>query len=551
MSDSTSDDEQLALAIALSLDEEKGHYQAHLDKQQQEIEDRKLALALTLGKSVDELTARDMLALDSASVVIDDDNGNISGAPVGSSSSSIIGAGKKRAADESSSSSNNSKSARKFDRYWQGTIKLTHVRGFSGPTFIRIEDIVQKDHLRRACITAYVYSKDFIHAQYGDIQLVLVTHGKPAQKIPLDTSGRRMVIYPPLKFDYGIFHPKLMLLFYDESLRVVIGSANLVDYDYNELDNVVFIQDFPLLPASAPPSAISDLPAFARDIADLLTRMTVPESVKQSLTKYDFSLAKAHVVASVSGVHQGHGKYDKFGHARMAAVVRSMGPINPQRVLHVEMQTSSLGALDSKYLNQLYTSFQGREPSLTPAQRGTTPPLPPIEVIFPTLDTVNNSRLGQPGAGTIFLATKNWAKATFPRQVMRSAISHRAGTLMHTKYIIATWKKKATSAAQTASTSSKPASPATTSTSSSSSTPSEQGEEVLGYLYVGSHNATAAAWGRISRARDTGEIRNTINNWELGVVLPITRSSEFPTPYIRPAPRYRDDQQPWMQDGMY
>jgi tyrosyl-DNA phosphodiesterase-1 len=41
--------------------------------------------------------------------------------------------------------------------------------------------------------------------------------------------SHRTIIQPPLKDDkYGVFHPKLMLLFYATHMRVVIGSANMV-----------------------------------------------------------------------------------------------------------------------------------------------------------------------------------------------------------------------------------------------------------------------------------------------------------------------------------
>lgn len=41
----------------------------------------------------------------------------------------------------------------------------------------------------------------------------------------------RILICPPMKDDrYGVFHPKLMLLFHAQYVRVVIGSANMVNH---------------------------------------------------------------------------------------------------------------------------------------------------------------------------------------------------------------------------------------------------------------------------------------------------------------------------------
>ena len=153
---------------------------------------------------------------------------------------------------------------------------------------------------------------------------------------------------------FGVFHPKLMLLVHESSLRVVIGSANLVclyklllwfkltpivqeKYDYNDLENVVFIQDFPLLAQAV--DAAEKLPRFAREIYDLLGHMQAPPSVKNELFKYDFARAKAHIVASVSGVFEGDA-YNRYGHARLAQIVREIGAADPSRPPQVEMQVS-------------------------------------------------------------------------------------------------------------------------------------------------------------------------------------------------------------------
>jgi tyrosyl-DNA phosphodiesterase-1 len=100
---------------------------------------------------------------------------------------------------------------------------------------------------------------------------------------------------PPLKDDrFGCFHSKLMLLFHHDSVRVVIGSANMVNYDYEDMENVVFIQDFPLL--STPQKSVTELPRFARDIVNMLDEMQVPASVKEELMKYDFRKAKVKTI---------------------------------------------------------------------------------------------------------------------------------------------------------------------------------------------------------------------------------------------------------------
>ncbi|CAO3678969.1 unnamed protein product [Rhizopus stolonifer] len=281
---------------------------------------------------------------------------------------------------------------------------------------------------------------DYIDAHFpADVNIVLVTHGRPA--MAAQVGEKRVIIQPPLKDGkYGVFHNKLMILFRSSSVRVVIGSANMIPWDYEEMENVVFIQDFPEL--TQPLKSEHELPKFAKDISDVLDKMRVPSSVKDELLKYDFSKAKARIVASVSGVFEGEEDFKKYGHTRLADIVRDItGPLEESNYPKVEMQTSSLGALSVNYLQEIYQSFCGISSYSNGKAVKTSlkkDQIPPVDIVFPTRDTVSDSRCGPSGADTICLNTATWQKPTFPKQVMCDAISHRPGTLMHSKYIIAT-----------------------------------------------------------------------------------------------------------------
>ncbi|CAO3651027.1 unnamed protein product [Mucor hiemalis] len=411
---SEDENEQIARAMALSLQ----GLEAEIVQEDQEQLDLKAAIAASLGKTVDQLTARDMLFAETPS-----NNNN------------------KRKREEEEALSGQHRVLKRFDNsnklFWDGIVKLTYVQGFVGPDYIRFEDIVNKDKLKKALVTAFVCSMDFINENFPmDVNMCIVTHGRPAMK--RQVHSHRIVIQPPLQDSkYGVFHPKLMLLFYESYMRVVIGSANMERYDYEELENVLFIQDFPRL--NTPLKSVTDLPSFARDISELLDRMQVPASVKAELLNFDFAKAKAQIVASVSGVFEGENAYTKYGHTRLAQVVNNiMGEHSDstKSLPKVEMQTSSLGSLTLTYLNELYKSFCGilaYSASGKPASSSKNKEIPPIDVIYPTRDTVTYSKLGPPGAGTICLSTSAWNRPTFPRQVMCDAISNRQGTLMHSK----------------------------------------------------------------------------------------------------------------------
>ena len=60
-------------------------------------------------------------------------------------------------------------------------------------------------------------------------------------KIKYSTNGRSLnLIHPNFpKFpSYGVMHCKLIILASSEFLRIVVSSANLMDYDYEQVQNV-------------------------------------------------------------------------------------------------------------------------------------------------------------------------------------------------------------------------------------------------------------------------------------------------------------------------
>ncbi|KAG1040269.1 hypothetical protein G6F46_012053 [Rhizopus delemar] len=481
------ENEEIAQAIALSL-------RSHIEEQEQENEELKVAIAASLGKTVDQLTARDLL-LGAADPVR-----------------------KRKQSEEIDIGSVTKRVDLSNAKYWEGTVKLTYVKGFTGPDYVTLKDIIQKNDLKKAVVTSFVYSMDYIDEHFPiNTNMVIVTHGRPA--IGVKIGENRIIIQPPLKDNkYGVFHNKLMLLFRSSSLRVVIGSANMVACDYEELENVVFMQDFPEL--IVPLKSESDFPEFAKDICDVLDKMRVPTTVKEELLKYDFSKAKARIVASVSGVFEGEEEYKKYGHTRLADIVRDItGPLDPNNYPKVEMQTSSLGSLSVSYLQEIYQSFCGISSfSDGKAVRSSLQKnqLPPIDIIFPTRDTVTSSRYGGAGADSICFNTATWRKPTFPKQVMCDSISHRQGALMHSKYIIATLPNSKS--------------------------------RVKGWIYCGSHNSTTSAWGKFTVSKASKLPKLSISNWELGVVFPLYEDTDIPAPFLRPPPRYQPEQDAWTQN---
>ncbi|XP_074311932.1 uncharacterized protein LOC141647583 [Silene latifolia] len=136
-----------------------------------------------------------------------------------------------------------------------------------------------------------------------------------------------IVVYPPFpeviafgkdrkNKGVGCHHPKLLVLQREDSIRVIITSANLVPKQWRSVTNTVWWQDFPsrIVPDytslfnnfddDMKTNSTSDFAAqLAGFMASLITDIPSQAYWIFELTKYDFTEANAHLIASVPGIH--------------------------------------------------------------------------------------------------------------------------------------------------------------------------------------------------------------------------------------------------------
>ncbi|KAL8215840.1 hypothetical protein R6Q57_022677 [Mikania cordata] len=119
------------------------------------------------------------------------------------------------------------------------------------------------------------------------------------------------------KFGIACHHPKLFVLQRDDSIRVIITSANLVPKQWLQVTNTVWWQDFPranvpdyvsLFAKSSTEEVNKDSKSdFAAQLAGFLAALLagVPDQVHWilELTKFDFSNADGYLIASVPGIY--------------------------------------------------------------------------------------------------------------------------------------------------------------------------------------------------------------------------------------------------------
>lgn len=215
----------------------------------------------------------------------------------------------------------------------------------------------------------------------------------------------------------------------------------------------------------------------------------------------------------------------RAGLSRLGDVVRSLGPPIPS--MQLEAQGSSLGVYDRRWLEHFYLVAAGYAPQgylpLTSrysgpwaskefTERTGLPSWPSLRILFPTERYVRNTFVeGPDGAGSFFSKPDDFVKREL-RPLFYQPVSNRGDVLMHAKCLLAT------------------------------------GPEHAGWVYLGSANFTRAAWGTLAGKPD--QPTQSINNWEMGVVLPLDSpdlegSAWDAVPYRRPVEAYGVSDLPW------
>ncbi|TRM65778.1 tyrosyl-DNA phosphodiesterase-domain-containing protein [Schizophyllum amplum] len=486
--------------------------------------------------------------------------------------------------------------------FWEGAyrpIATKHAvpRKDGKPTFKLSQIIGDKSTLAFAILSSYALDAEWTYSFFDrDTPVIIVQQTKDGDATIRNWLPNWIRATPFLRNGYGCMHMKFMLLFYKTGrLRVYIPTANLVPYDYRDVENFAWLQDIPRRPANKPEPKKNpeDFPSMlqrvleALNIKAALQAMIVqdhPNLALQSLADlrrlWDWSQVKVHLVASLAGKHEGWPAVLQTGHPRLMKVVRNMGlavEARDGREVEVECQGSSIGRCTSVWINEMHLSMRGQSAQAwldMSKKRREAVLLPPVKIVFPTRATVDATAWGVNGGGTIFCRRATWEAKNFPRSLFFDSRSTGGPVLMHTKMMLALIKDKKTIASSSRSkasgsksTASKPGASsskvkagsrrvkaASSSSGSSTQDDSDSDPEIelvhpaIGWVYVGSHNFTQSAWGTLSGSGFNPVLN--ITNYELGVVFPIKDEAALRGVEVweRPPRRYGKEDDPWIQE---
>lgn len=174
-----------------------------------------------------------------------------------------------------------------------------------------------------------------------------------------------------MPFAFGVHHTKLMVLQYTEGLRVVVHTANLIEPDWTDKTQGMWIS--PLLPALTVDGGQGEsVTGFRRDLLTYLRSYRLPclRDWCDLVMKHDFSAVPVFLVGSVPGKHpDGSPSTACWGHRRLAQILRSQthesspvsNHVTRSRQQLLVLQCSSIGSLgteaDRWLLSQLAPSM--------------------------------------------------------------------------------------------------------------------------------------------------------------------------------------------------
>jgi len=249
----------------------------------------------------------------------------------------------------------------------EGVARKTWALGFPRQDDIKIEEVLQRRDLKLAVLSSFQWEVDWLLSKIdtSDTKIVMVMQAKDEstkQQYRRETASmpNLRLCFPSMEGQVNCMHSKLMLLAHPSYLRVAVPTANLVPYDWGEsgaIENTVFLIDLPRH-RKGHEALAEDLTFFCKELVYFCEAMGLQPEIVNSLYDFDFSATKdIAFVHTIGGAHTGEA-WRRSGYCGLGRAVRQLGLATEQQ-LQMDFITSSIGAIDIDFLSMLYLAAQG------------------------------------------------------------------------------------------------------------------------------------------------------------------------------------------------
>ncbi|VFV18198.1 tyrosyl-dna phosphodiesterase 1 [Lynx pardinus] len=269
-----------------------------------------------------------------------------------------------------------------------------------------------------------------VHGDKREAKAHLHAQAKPYENISLCQAK--------LDIAFGTHHTKMMLLLYEEGLRVVIHTSNLIHADWHQKTQGIWLS--PLYPRVVHGTHRSgdSTTHFKADLISYLMAYNAP-SLKEWIDvihEHDLSETNVYLIGSTPGRFQGSQK-DNWGHFRLRKLLKEHASSIPKGeswpIIGQFSSIGSMGADESKWLCSEFKESlvtQGKE-SRTPGKSAA-----PLHLIYPSVENVRTSLEGYPAGGSLPYSIQtaekqNWLHSYFHK--WSAETSGRSNAMPHIK----------------------------------------------------------------------------------------------------------------------
>lgn len=191
-------------------------------------------------------------------------------------------------------------------QYPTGAIKRTFASKYPRTDDITIDEVLEAPKVHIAVISSFMWDSEWLFKKLDPRKVkqiwLMNAKGKDVQqRWQREMEDMRVpnleIHFPPMDGMIQSMHSKFMLLFSREKLRIVIPTANMTQIDWGEvandwqpgvMENTVFLIDLPRR-RDGSIGEKKDLTHFGQELMYFLEVQKVPQKVLQGTLKFDFS----------------------------------------------------------------------------------------------------------------------------------------------------------------------------------------------------------------------------------------------------------------------